>query len=236
MDAPTLRCSACGGALPDGVGLCPFCRSTVAARRCLSCFHANLSSAEHCAACGRGLGLEPVAEPESMACPACAIPFVAVPAASRGQAEGLVHECPRCRGQFVDHATLRALCEERLAMAEAPRSARKPAATLGPVRYLPCPVCKARMNRKNFGERSGVVVDVCKHHGSWFDDGELPAVLAFVEAGGLREADRRAEQRKADEVRAAASAAFTARHDPHDVHGGAGDGESLLGLLRALLS
>ena len=31
---------------------------------------------------------------------------------------------------------------------------------------------------------SGVVVDVCSAHGTWFDEGELPRVLAFVESYG----------------------------------------------------
>ena len=49
--------------------------------------------------------------------------------------------------------------------------------------YIPCPECAGLMNRKNFGGTSGVVVDVCKKHGTWFDLGELPRVLAFVAAG-----------------------------------------------------
>ncbi len=52
------------------------------------------------------------------------------------------------------------------------------------------------MNRKNFGASSGVIVDVCAKHGTWFDAGELPRVLAFVESGGLA----RARSRHAEEV------------------------------------
>lgn len=36
------------------------------------------------------------------------------------------------------------------------------------------------MARKNFGERSGIVVDVCKVHGVWLDRGELDALLAYA--------------------------------------------------------
>ena len=36
------------------------------------------------------------------------------------------------------------------------------------------------MRRINFGRRSGVIVDVCNAHGTWFDPGELAAVLRFV--------------------------------------------------------
>ncbi len=35
--------------------------------------------------------------------------------------------------------------------------------------YRPCPVCTRLMNRVNFGRRSGVLIDRCRAHGSWFD-------------------------------------------------------------------
>jgi Zn-finger nucleic acid-binding protein len=41
------------------------------------------------------------------------------------------------------------------------------------------------MNRSVFGRVSGVIVDVCKNHGVWFDGGELSEVLLFLESGGL---------------------------------------------------
>jgi hypothetical protein len=43
------------------------------------------------------------------------------------------------------------------------------------------------MNRKNFGAHSGIIVDVCREHGTWFDGDELAAALEFVRAGGLVE-------------------------------------------------
>jgi Zn-finger nucleic acid-binding protein len=60
-----------------------------------------------------------------------------------------------------------------------------------PVRYLKCPGCARLMNRQNFGRRSGVVVDVCRAHGVWFDAGELGDVVGFVMRGGLDEARKR---------------------------------------------
>ncbi len=41
------------------------------------------------------------------------------------------------------------------------------------------------MSRMNFGTRSGIILDVCRTHGTWFDRGELEAVLSFVREGGL---------------------------------------------------
>ena len=40
------------------------------------------------------------------------------------------------------------------------------------------------MNRINF-DRSGVVVDICKGHGIWFDRDELKRIAAFIDAGNL---------------------------------------------------
>ena len=53
------------------------------------------------------------------------------------------------------------------------------------VQYRPCPDCHQRMNRVNYARHSGVVLDVCKEHGLWFDKDELRRVLAFISAGGL---------------------------------------------------
>jgi Zn-finger nucleic acid-binding protein len=41
------------------------------------------------------------------------------------------------------------------------------------------------MTRVHFARASGVIVDVCKGHGTWFDRDELRQVLEFVRAGGL---------------------------------------------------
>ena len=44
------------------------------------------------------------------------------------------------------------------------------------------------MNRVNFARCSGVVVDVCKAHGTWFDRDELRRIVEFIRAGGLEQA------------------------------------------------
>ena len=41
------------------------------------------------------------------------------------------------------------------------------------------------MNRMNFARHSGVIVDVCKSHGTWFDRDELREIVEFIVAGGL---------------------------------------------------
>src|SRR6185295_4778946 len=56
---------------------------------------------------------------------------------------------------------------------------------LGPVRYVRCPQCNELMHRLNFAHCSGVIVDVCRAHGSWFDANELHRIVHFIRAGGL---------------------------------------------------
>jgi hypothetical protein len=57
------------------------------------------------------------------------------------------------------------------------------------------------MNRVNFGRTSGTIVDVCRGHGTFLDSGELQAILAFIEGGGLEQARTREIQQLQDERR-----------------------------------
>lgn len=152
----------------------------------------NVPDAVHCSGCGRDLGLEPIGRGDSLECTVCRAEMTAFDCGP-----GALHDCGRCGAQFVEHAALRDLLERHNEL-EIPIA--RPPAIAGsgdtPVRYIRCPVCQAMMNRKNFGAGSGVIVDVCAKHGTWFDAGELPRVLAFVESGGLA----RARRRDAEEV------------------------------------
>ena len=40
-------------------------------------------------------------------------------------------------------------------------------------------------NRFNFAGCSGVILDVCKPHGVWFDADELRRIVEFIRGGGL---------------------------------------------------
>jgi Zn-finger nucleic acid-binding protein len=44
------------------------------------------------------------------------------------------------------------------------------------------------MNRMNFARCSGVIVDICKQHGTWFDRDELSRIVEFISGGGLEAA------------------------------------------------
>ena len=66
----------------------------------------------------------------------------------------------------------------------APRAAASDP-TDSPVRYRPCAVCGELMNRFNFANCSGVILDSCKPHGVWFDPDELRRIVEFIRGGGL---------------------------------------------------
>jgi Zn-finger nucleic acid-binding protein len=103
-----------------------------------------------------------------------------------------VEECDKCGGLLLAPTTMDRLVAARdmptsLRLALPKREMKRETV----VRYIACPTCGKSMNRKAFGRISGVVVDVCKSHGVWFDAGELGEVIRFVEQGGLeRERER----------------------------------------------
>jgi hypothetical protein len=118
-----------------------------------------------------------------------------------------------------EHATLGALATRRTARHDA-----KGAAThIRPerVRYRRCPNCGKFMNRVNFARASGIVLDVCREHGTFFDPGEAGRLMDFIGRGGLaraREAELAAleERRREIERLEASRAARGLTQDPFE--------------------
>src|SRR5258708_4696813 len=115
-------------------------------------------------------------------------------------------ECAQCGGVCVPRGTLHRVSGAR----ESPIDLRaalpdRPLFRETAVRYLQCPACEKVMNRRVFARVSGVIVDVCREDGVWFDAGELQAALDFVVQGGLEKA-RRHEEIERDEQRRQARA------------------------------
>jgi Zn-finger nucleic acid-binding protein len=116
-------------------------------------------------------------------CPVCRIPIVLVDAGRTS-----VHACRGCGGLWLDRATVDAVC------ANAERQADVLGMTLEPVpavdarnaRERPCPECSAPMHPVHFQRVSGVMLDVCGAHGTWFDRDELRRMIDFVQAGGAQ--------------------------------------------------
>ena len=187
--AKSIACPSCGGSIAVGARACPYCGSTVATCRCGACLAWNLAGAAHCQACGRSLAATATRSGVVAAsrCPRCTSTLSA-----REYGDLSVEECDQCGGLLLAQTTMDRLVAARdmptsLRLALPKREMKRETA----VRYIFCPECGKSMNRQAFGRISGVVVDVCKNHGVWFDAGELAAVIRFVEQGGLeRERER----------------------------------------------
>jgi Zn-finger nucleic acid-binding protein len=115
-----------------------------------------------------------------------------------------VQECDRCQGLWLDVASFENLCADREQQAAvlggasaAPGNAVR---ETNAIKYMPCPRCSQLMNRINFARCSGVIVDICKGHGTWFDRDELNRIVEFIRQGGL-EASRAKEKAEIDEGR-----------------------------------
>jgi len=61
----------------------------------------------------------------------------------------------------------------------------KPLGTVDKSGYVPCPICKELMYRNNWGTHSGVIIDECLTHGTWYDDKELEKIREYVTLGGI---------------------------------------------------
>jgi Zn-finger nucleic acid-binding protein len=103
-----------------------------------------------------------------------------------------MRECEKCDGLWVEVAAFERICtykEEQSAVlgGASPVQPHQVSTNAGPSRisYAPCPQCGNLMNRINFAHCSGVIVDVCKGHGTWFDRDELREIVEFIRGGGL---------------------------------------------------
>jgi Zn-finger nucleic acid-binding protein len=181
--AGAAACTFCGSDFTihemDLDTICPRCMSRIgrAARFCHSCAAPILVA---------GSAGEATVHP----CPICG---GGQPLASRrlGASDLPALECGRCAGLWLDSEAFRLLAErartETLPIeghgAPASRAVRTLAEQAGPA-YRSCPICGALMHRQNYGRRSGVILDICKEHGVWFDAQELEEVLDWVRRGG----------------------------------------------------
>jgi Zn-finger nucleic acid-binding protein len=182
---------------------------------------------KHCPHCGVNTAAADVTGTSDRACPRCQVGL-----GVRAIGDVALSECPQCHGVFIDKAAIECILGDRQqARAESvvglyrgtPRRADsgKPGGKL----YIKCPQCGNVMNRKLFARGAGVIVDVCRGHGTWFDPGELPAVVEFVMNGGLEQAEKKeiAEQREAAqrakaEARAMQQSASMMHHAPYTKH------------------
>src|ERR1044071_4064983 len=185
----SLACPHCGAAAPSiDAARCAYCGSVLTAIGCPSCFGTMFAGMQFCPHCGARAARVVDESAPPLVCPGCRAAMHAVAVGSTP-----FHECTECASVWLETATFTQLCMDREqrsaigALIGAAPTDVNPTVGLA-VRYVPCPTCTKVMNRENFGRRSGVVIDVCKQHGVWFERGELHSVIRFIESGAFTEA------------------------------------------------
>ncbi len=218
-ESAVVRCSACGGPRLEGAASCRFCNSDFTLHErdldtiCPGCATRISRRARFCHACALPIDPHPTgAEPSGQACPACAADSELVSRPLGGEILTVL-ECPQCAGLWLGTESFR-LLEDRAKerspgwMPAPPPAAESAEATGGTEgrMYRPCPACGKLMHRRNYGKRSGTILDVCAEHGLWFDAGELEHVLRWIRDGGLARSQQRDAEDAAQAVRKAATA------------------------------
>lgn len=200
MSEPALRCPGCGAPATADAAVCEYCGSALATVTCPSCFAPMFVGSRFCAHCGAEATREVVEDETPLECPRCREPMQALKLGGT-----VARECAVCGGLWLDPESLQKLSDSREERAGivGMLAARVPSAATPPdvVRYVPCPRCERLMNRKNFAQSSGVILDVCAKHGVWLDRGELERVLGFVAGGGLARARAHEQERLVEEQR-----------------------------------
>lgn len=204
MGATTLNCLMCGAPAKSDATKCSHCGARLATVACPSCFGMVFEGSRFCQHCGSRV-FRPVGKVTEMSCPGCESQLEEIALGNIN-----VAECPKCDGLWVENAKFEEICANREQQSVILGAAGEiPKAELPMnVRYLKCPVCRGLMHRMNFANCSGVVIDTCKRHGTFFEKHELQRIIAFIRAGGMD----KARERKKAEMEAAARRLEAARN------------------------
>ena len=152
--------------------------------------------ARFCHHCGTPvLAAQAAAGEDAYRCPACK---GGRPLSSRrlGRANVALFECSACAGLWIEKEIFEVMTD-RARSGQLPEgfggggpAEAEAAAPAQPLQYRPCVTCGALMNRRNYGRKSGVIVDVCARHGIWFDLHELDRLLRWIREGGEARAEK----------------------------------------------
>jgi len=234
--AGELGCPHCGAGVAATASTCAHCSADLLVKACPRCLSRVFHGHKHCPACGAELGLAATGDTAAdRACPRCQALLHA-----RRVGDLVIDECGACLGVFLDHVAIkRVIIDRAQSRAEAllgalPRVQVNPLPAAGQKMYLPCPVCHVVMNRRLFATGTGVIIDVCRTHGTFFDAGELPLIIDFVMNGGLDRAQRRDIERMREAAQRELAAAHAAALPMARLHEPSPHGSALIDFLAAL--
>ena len=198
----TLKCPNCGGDASASSVRCTWCGSSLATVGCPACFESIFAGMKHCPWCGSEASRTESEQEAPGHCPCCQLKMVIVRVGNCS-----LTECKTCGGLWVGTTALERICadrEEREAVLGRPApviDGSRPQSSSSRRVYVACPVCRQLMNRMNFAGCSGVVVDWCKPHGTWFDSCELPRIVRFIQEGGMRKSREREKYEIEEDLR-----------------------------------
>jgi Zn-finger nucleic acid-binding protein len=203
MEAGTLQCPSCGAAVSSDSPNCLHCGARLAKIACPGCFAMVFQGAKFCPHCGVALA-EPLAAASASSKAALLCPRCESPSLSKiTLRETPLDECAKCSGIWLDNRTFESICADRERQAALLGNAsdvQRAETFEGVVRYLRCPQCREFMSRVNFGKCSGVIIDACRAHGTWFDRDELQRIVEFIRSGGM-DLVRERQKAELDEAR-----------------------------------
>jgi len=183
---PLLNCPNCGGVAEPNETSCGFCHSRLVAIACAACLGSMFVGARFCPHCGTKVAAANDADGKTLACPGCSGEMGSVRIGATP-----MHQCNGCGSAWLLPEVFTALCIDQKEQGAVAAIVGPPLATrMHPpttVRYVRCPICEKTLNRVNFGRTSGIVIDVCKSHGVWFERDELREILGFIATGGLEQ-------------------------------------------------
>ena len=182
--------------------------------------------AKFCHSCGVELGVEmTVDEITELSCPVCGEEATLV-SRKLGSNRAAVMECQRCTGLWLSTATFGRLTSEAAKQAAAAPSATSSDQTNSPPipastdlerwAYRPCVVCQKLMHRTQYSRGSGVIIDTCRHHGTWLDAHELPQILAWIRSGGPAEVQATEKRKKGEHLADATLRELASRREEHE--------------------
>jgi Zn-finger nucleic acid-binding protein len=189
MKIEALNCPNCGAAVASDSTQCEFCTSRLKTMACPQCMGLMFIGSEHCSHCGaKVVTAEVVPDEKSGKCPRCRSELNLL-----SIEETHLRECAECGGMWSDAETFENVCADREKQSAVLgfTGNRPQLASQSKISYVPCPDCGQLMNRSNFARSSGVIIDLCKRHGVWFDAEELPKIIEFIRKGGMEKARAR---------------------------------------------
>ena len=182
---------------------------------CCSCSAPLPANTARCRYCGTRNDMDFTAinrfavsrEESNRQCPHCQIRLQTIRLTRDGAF--VIERCDTCFGLFFDPGEVQAFLQASVAQTheinfkEISNINLERAKVNRQFRYIKCPECGKIMNRINFGYRSGVVMDQCKDHGVWLDNGELIHLMEWKKAGGQLLNEQIKTQRLKEEQRKA---------------------------------